>query len=113
MGACFGDDGGPLICQDTSSSSYILHGINSFGLGCGIAELPGVYTRVSKFVDWTEAIKTNTGELFILNLSSAWENDKWLKICYLLNTKKCSDKSNKLICYQSYCYNGSLSETGT
>nr|XP_018669670.1 trypsin-1-like isoform X2 [Ciona intestinalis] len=48
---CQGDSGGPLVCA-TSSSTYVLQGITSFGNGCARPEKPGVYTRVSEFVDW-------------------------------------------------------------
>ncbi|WP_328604336.1 serine protease [Amycolatopsis sp. NBC_00345] len=43
--ACQGDSGGPLMVGDT------LIGIISFGDGCAKAGKPGVYTRVSAFVD--------------------------------------------------------------
>lgn len=52
-----GDSGGPLQIT-TSSNECIFHiiGITSFGKGCGGANAPGVYTRVSSFVDWIESI---------------------------------------------------------
>ncbi|XP_069059575.1 hepatocyte growth factor activator [Pleurodeles waltl] len=53
--ACQGDSGGPLACQ-TGKVSY-LYGIISWGDGCGLK--PGVYTKVSNFVDWIHS-KTNT-----------------------------------------------------
>ncbi|XP_018024259.2 trypsin-1-like [Hyalella azteca] len=43
---CSGDGGGPMICGD------YLCGITSWGVGCGDARYPGVYTKVSYFVDW-------------------------------------------------------------
>ncbi|XP_065582966.1 transmembrane protease serine 11B-like protein isoform X2 [Artemia franciscana] len=48
---CEGDSGGPLIAS-TRSGSYELVGITSFGDTCGSSFLPGVYTRISVFLEW-------------------------------------------------------------
>ncbi|XP_073485211.1 serine protease 56 [Aquarana catesbeiana] len=50
--SCQGDSGGPLTCQDPSSNQYVLYGITSWGDGCGEKGKPGVYTRVTAFIDW-------------------------------------------------------------
>lgn len=56
---CQGDSGGPLA-QRSSSGSYVLVGITSFGRGCARPNTPGVYTRVSNYVDWIqETIQNN------------------------------------------------------
>jgi secreted trypsin-like serine protease len=49
--SCQGDSGGPLITR-AGPTGYLLVGIVSFGDGCGVAERPGVYTRVSSYRDW-------------------------------------------------------------
>ncbi|XP_026996238.2 hyaluronan-binding protein 2-like [Tachysurus fulvidraco] len=48
--ACQGDSGGPLICNQ-NGTNYI-YGIVSWGDGCGKKNKPGIYTRVTKFLDW-------------------------------------------------------------
>ncbi|KAJ3645845.1 hypothetical protein Zmor_023471 [Zophobas morio] len=50
--ACQGDSGGPLQTQSTASVLTIV-GVTSYGIGCG-SKYPGVYTRVSGYLDWIE-----------------------------------------------------------
>ncbi|XP_028131445.2 serine protease Hayan-like isoform X2 [Diabrotica virgifera virgifera] len=53
--ACWGDSGGPLQIREGKGafSIFSIVGIVSYGAGCG-GKIPGVYTRVSQFVDWIE-----------------------------------------------------------
>lgn len=44
--ACQGDSGGPMFVKN-STGSFVLAGIVSWGDGCGDADKPGVYTRIS------------------------------------------------------------------
>ncbi|PSN46607.1 Venom serine protease Bi-VSP [Blattella germanica] len=48
--ACQGDSGGPLVVQN--GGYHVLVGIVSSGIGCGSKAFPGVYSRVSSYVDW-------------------------------------------------------------
>lgn len=54
--SCNGDSGGPLVHQ--SGGSWVQVGLVSFGSGsCTDANLAGVYTRVSEFVDWIKNVQ--------------------------------------------------------
>ncbi|XP_072152014.1 trypsin-1 isoform X2 [Bemisia tabaci] len=51
--SCQGDSGGPLIIS-TGVDKFELVGIVSWGVGCGRPGYPGVYTRVSRYMDWIQ-----------------------------------------------------------
>jgi secreted trypsin-like serine protease len=53
--ACQGDSGGPIFISQ-KSGSYRQIGIVSWGEGCGVAKLYGVYTRLAKYADWIARI---------------------------------------------------------
>lgn len=48
---CQGDSGGPLAGLDNKGRAYQI-GIVSYGDGCAVKGRPGVYARVSQYVDW-------------------------------------------------------------
>jgi secreted trypsin-like serine protease len=50
--SCQGDSGGPLVVYNISSGKWLQAGIVSFGQGCAAPNLPGVYTRLSRYIDW-------------------------------------------------------------
>jgi len=55
--SCQGDSGGPFVVplnDDSSNQRYQLAGIVSWGIGCAKTGLPGVYTKVSNYIDWIE-----------------------------------------------------------
>uniref|UniRef100_U5ERA5 CLIP domain-containing serine protease n=1 Tax=Corethrella appendiculata TaxID=1370023 RepID=U5ERA5_9DIPT len=57
--SCKGDSGGPLMRQDNSDPDepyWYLVGVVSFGSKyCGTENLPGVYTKVSEYMNWIES----------------------------------------------------------
>ena len=54
--SCDGDSGGPLIAIGKDDTA-VVYGIVSFGPleGCGTPNFPGVYTRVSVFLNWIQS----------------------------------------------------------
>lgn len=59
---CQGDSGGPLqvmVERVDCIKSFPLHkvvGVTSFGRDCGRKFAPGVYTKVSKYIEWIESV---------------------------------------------------------
>ncbi|KAJ0174983.1 hypothetical protein K1T71_009124 [Dendrolimus kikuchii] len=56
---CQGDSGGPLQVKiqlpiKTQGSMHTILGLISAGIGCAKPNTPGVYTRVTSFIDWIE-----------------------------------------------------------
>ena len=51
---CQGDSGGPLVAK--AGGKPIQVGIVSWGHGCGLPKVYGVYTRLGNFIDWIRSV---------------------------------------------------------
>lgn len=48
--ACTGDGGSPLMCD--LGGRWFVVGLVSWGIGCGVTGVPGVYTNVASYTQW-------------------------------------------------------------
>ena len=82
--ACQGDSGGPLVCKCKDATilndEYCLTGVVSGGEGCALPRYPGIYTRVTYFMNWIKSnmddsnlgisrasFRPNKGKYYIIN----------------------------------------------
>ena len=53
--SCGGDSGGPLVYRAIADDPYYQVGIVSYGTKICGQGIPGVYTRVTSFLDWIQS----------------------------------------------------------
>jgi hypothetical protein len=51
---CQGDSGGPLFDVDGASGAPLLVGVTSYGRGCALRDIPGIYANVGYFKSWLD-----------------------------------------------------------
>lgn len=58
--SCNGDSGSALMCREQNTTDHwYITGIVSWGLGCAVPNVPGVYTNISKYIHWIYGIVAN------------------------------------------------------
>ncbi|KAK2848576.1 hypothetical protein Q5P01_008410 [Channa striata] len=70
---CQGDSGGPMVVKQ--NGRWVQAGITSFGIGCALAKIPGVYTRVSQYQSWINTQITSNQPGFVTFTSSGTDSD--------------------------------------
>ncbi|XP_068193692.1 prostasin-like [Antennarius striatus] len=63
--SCFADSGGPLLRK--VNSTWVQGGVVSFGCGCALRNIPGVYTRVSEYESWIKSQITSNPPGFVVD----------------------------------------------
>lgn len=59
-----GDSGGPLVTPG-NDNVWVQLGVVSFGIGCALPMVPGVYARVSQFQDWISGVTGSSQPGFV------------------------------------------------
>ncbi|KAF3837353.1 hypothetical protein F7725_004817 [Dissostichus mawsoni] len=71
--SCQEDSGGPMMIK--KGSVWVQSGIVSFGKGCTLPNVPGVYVRVSQFEDWIKSHTDSSKPGFVDYMSSGVDSD--------------------------------------
>ena len=50
------------MCRDEETGAWMLQGLTSWGQECGARRRPGVYTRVTRYLDWIDRTVSVAGK---------------------------------------------------
>lgn len=77
-----GDSGGPMVIK--YNGTWIQAGIVSFGIGCALPKIPGVYARVSEYEEWikSEIISNQPGFITVSNSNRGSPNIFYLLLSF-------------------------------
>lgn len=58
------------MTYNSTSDTWILAGITSYGDGCALPDKPGVYARTTAYIDWINAnARSNCSKLYFSTLN--------------------------------------------
>uniref|UniRef100_A0A8D3B1V1 Peptidase S1 domain-containing protein n=1 Tax=Scophthalmus maximus TaxID=52904 RepID=A0A8D3B1V1_SCOMX len=77
--SCQGDSGGPMVSKQ--GSVWVQSGVVSFGFGCARPNLPGVYSRVSRYQSWINSFIRSDRPGFVQFTSSGPDADSSYTLC--------------------------------
>uniref|UniRef100_A0AAY4CGD0 Peptidase S1 domain-containing protein n=2 Tax=Denticeps clupeoides TaxID=299321 RepID=A0AAY4CGD0_9TELE len=66
--SCQGDSGGPMV--NHNGTQWIQVGVVSFGIGCGLSEYPGIYTKVANYQSWILSYTASDPPGFLRNAAA-------------------------------------------
>src|SRR6218665_439990 len=91
--ACHGDSGGPLVCLSNRKLGWEQQGIISVGIGCSNKRNPGLYTRVSSFINWIKSkAMVSTHRMSCIQFQFQFQlfycSPKQLQLCSIITYQK-------------------------